>query len=116
MVQAQAGRDEEGTGRAGLAGWQRLEYLGEAGVVGRLVLLERDTQLICSIRRLTVQGTRRSVGRVDDGVQRGEAGHDLLVQLDLLGNRVTGPEHAGQVAARTGEALHKTVAHRIGRM
>ena len=116
MVQAQAGRDEEGTGRAGLAGWSDWNTCGEARVVGRLVLLERNPQLTCSIRRLAVQGTRRSVGRVDDGVQRGEAGHDLLVQLDLLGNRVTGPEHAGQVAARTGEALHKTVAHRIGRV
>ena len=61
--------------------------------------------------------SRRFPGRSDRrAAVRAEAGHEQLVELELLGDDVAGAEDSCQVSTGCREALDEAVADRIGRV
>ena len=83
---------------------------------GRLPNVQLEPKLLRGIACLRKKGWRRRVGRVDERQQPLQPWHDLLVELELLDDRISRTEDPGQVPTRVVQALYQAGSNRIGRV
>ena len=113
-VESQARRQQKRA--ADLSRRQRVERRREIGLRGRVANIELNPELVGGLSRLHHEGRGRSIVGIHQREQPPQPRHDLVVELELLGDGVSCAEDAGQVCAGMRERLDEAGAHGIGRV